>query len=76
MKANEVIKEVMRRRGFTNASLAEQMGLSTAAVIMKLKQKSVSTDKTSEMLRAMRYKIVAVPIDATDLSDAIRIEEK
>lgn len=76
MKAAEVIKTVMKRKGFTNSSLAEQMGLSTAAIIMKLKQKSITTDKTSEMLRAMGYKLVAVPVGAKDLSEAIRIEEK
>ncbi len=76
MKAISVIKKVMERKGLTNAALAEKMGLSTAAVIMKFKQKSMTTDKASEILRAMDYKLVAIPVTATDLSEAIRIEEK
>lgn len=76
MKANEAIKEIMRRKGLKTNTLADLLGTSTATVIMRLKQKTISTDKTSETLRVMQYKLVAVPIDAEDLTDAIRIEEK
>lgn len=76
MKAKDAIKEIMRRKGFKNTTLADALGMTPAAVSMRFQQKSITTDKTSEMLRVMGYKLVAVPLDAKDLSEAIRIEEK
>lgn len=60
MKPNEIIKEIMKLRGFSNQSLATKLGKSTAsAVSTKLsREKGMRIDTFMEMVEAMDCEIV------------------
>lgn len=60
MKPNEIIKEIMKLRGFSNQSLATKLGKSTAsAVSTKLsREKGMRMDIFLEMIEAMDCEMI------------------
>lgn len=60
MKPNEIIKEIMELRGFSNQSLATKLGKSTAsAVSTKLsRKKGMRMDIFLEMIEAMDCEVI------------------
>lgn len=60
MKPSEVIKEIMKLRGFSNQSLATKLGKSTAsAVSTKLsREKGMRMDIFLEMVGAMDCEVI------------------
>jgi len=60
MKPSEVIKEIMKLRGFSNQSLATKLGKSTAsAVSTKLsREKGMRMDIFLEMVEAMDCEVI------------------
>lgn len=60
MKPNEIIKDIMKLRGFSNQSLATKLGKSTAsAVSTKLsREKGMRMDTFIEMIEAMDCEVV------------------
>lgn len=60
MKPNEIIKEIMELRGFSNQSLATKLGKSTAsAVSTKLsREKGMRMDIFLEMIEAMDCEVI------------------
>lgn len=73
MKANNVIREVMKRRNMTVNSMVEILGIKQPTMSQRLKQNNLSTDKMIEMLNVMGYRLVAIP-EITDLpEEAIEI---
>lgn len=60
MKPNEIIKEIMKLRGFSNQSLATKLGKSTAsAVSTKLsREKGMRVDIFLEMIEAMDCEVI------------------
>lgn len=60
MKPNEIIKEIMKLRGFSNQSLATKLGKSTAsAVSTKLsREKGMRMDIFLEMIEAMDCEVI------------------
>lgn len=62
MKACDVIRTVMTLRNVKVIDLAEALKIKQPALSQRLKQDNLSTDKMVEMLDAMGYKLVAVPI--------------
>lgn len=60
MKPNEIIKEIMELRGFSNQSLATKLGKSTAsAVSTKLsREKGMRVDIFLEMIEAMDCEVI------------------
>lgn len=60
MKPSEVIKEIMKLRGFSNQSLATKLGKSTAsAVSTKLsREKGMRIDIFLEMVEAMDCEVI------------------
>lgn len=69
MKACEVVRNVMKLRNIRVNDLAEGLGLKQPTISERLKQDNLSTGKMVEMLSAMQYKLVAVPV-GRQLSDA------
>lgn len=68
MKAREVVKEISVKKGITNAELAHRLGLTIAAcwerIFAPRKPKDMSTKALVPTLRAMDYKLIAVPYDS------------
>lgn len=60
MKPHEIIKEIMKLRGFSNQSLATKLGKSTAsAVSTKLsREKGMRMDIFMEMVEAMDCEVI------------------
>ena len=67
MKARDVIRDIMKSSGVTNATLAHRMNMSIAAtwdLIGKEKnQFDMRTSKLTPALTALDYKLVAIPRD-------------
>lgn len=60
MKPNEIVKEIMRLRGYSNQSLASKLGKSTASAISNplSREKGMRVDTLLEMVSAMDCEIV------------------
>ena len=60
MKPNEIVREIMKLRGFSNQSLATKLGKSTAsAVSTKLsREKGMRIDTLVEMVEAMDCEVI------------------
>lgn len=61
MKSNEVIKAIMELVGVKPSVLAARLNLKSNAMSGRFKMENISIVKMNEMLRAMDYKLVAVP---------------
>lgn len=60
MKANEIVKEIMKLRGYSNQSLASKLGKSTASAVSNplAREKGMRVDTLLEMVAAMDCEIV------------------
>ncbi len=74
MKANKVIREVMKIKGERVASLADKLGIVPNVLSQRLTQENISANKLDEMLRAMGYKIIVVPRDVREQEGWYRVE--
>lgn len=61
MKANEIIREVMKAKEVKPSVLASLLNIKNNVLSERLGQKNISTDKLNEMLTVMGYKIIIVP---------------
>jgi signal recognition particle subunit SEC65 len=61
MKANEAIREVMKATGTKVSDLAFRINKKSNVISERLSQENISIKLMNEMLRAMGYKVVAVP---------------
>lgn len=61
MKANEIVREVMRVKEIKPSVLASLLNIKNNVLSERLGQKNISTDKLNEMLEVMGYKIMVVP---------------
>lgn len=60
MKPNEIVKEIMKLRGFTNQSLASKLGKSTASAVSNplSREKGMRIDTLVEMVGAMDCEVI------------------
>lgn len=60
MKPNEIIKEIMKLRGFSNQSLATKLGKSTASAVSNplSRENGMRTDTFLEMVEAMDCEVI------------------
>jgi transcriptional regulator with XRE-family HTH domain len=64
MNAKEIIIELMKEEGKTNAQMADIIGISQAAMWDRLKSpksNNLTVKKLNEMLRALGYDLVVMP---------------
>ena len=67
MKGREIVKEIMKEQGITNAQMADKLNITQAALwdrINSSKVKDIPLSTLSDMLRALDYKIQIVPRDS------------
>lgn len=60
MKPNEIVKDIMKLRGFSNASLANKLGKSTASAVSNplSRENGMRIDTFLEMIEAMDCEVV------------------
>ena len=64
MNSRDLIRVIMEQQGVSNAALARQLGLTSAALWDRLntkKNKSLSVANVSEMLEPLGYRLVIIP---------------
>ena len=61
MIAMEAVKEIMKLKDIRPAVLCDRLKIKSNVLSERFKQKNVSVEKLNDMLRAMDYKVVAVP---------------
>ena len=63
MNEKEIIQEIMKKNGETNASVAFALGITQATMWDRLngKKKSISIPVLNEMLRHFKYELVIMP---------------
>ena len=77
MKAREIIKYIMEKQSVNNASMADRLNITQAALWDRLntkKAKDIPVSMLSEMLRALDYKVVIVPRSNRRPSDGYEVE--
>ena len=77
MKAREITKVIMDKQGVNNASMADRLDITQAALWDRLntkKAKDVPVSMLSEMLRALDYKVVIVPRSSRLPADGYEVE--
>ena len=77
MRGREAIKEVMSKKGLSNADVAKRLNISNAALWERLNNKNVKdipVSLLSEMLRVMDYKVMIVPSSARMPEGGIEID--
>lgn len=78
MKSREVIRDIMKNDGISNATLAHRLNMTLAATWeLASKEKNaydMRVNKLCMVLNALDYKLVAVPRDAKIPSGAYVIE--
>jgi len=66
MRGRDIMKAIMEQEEIKNAELAKKLEVSNAAIWERLNNKNVKDIPVSlmnEMVRAMEYKVIVVPID-------------
>lgn len=60
MKPNEIVKDIMKLRGFSNASLASKLGKSTASAVSNplSRENGMRIDTFLEMIEAMDCEVI------------------
>ncbi len=60
MKPNEIVKAIMKQRGYSNAALAAKLGKSTASAVSNplSRENGMRTDTLMEMLEAMDCELI------------------
>lgn len=77
MKAREIIKVIMEKKGVTNACMAARLNITPATLWDRLntkKAKDIPVSLLSEMLRALDYKVVLVPRNSKMSADWYEVE--
>ena len=69
MDARDIVKEIMKEKNRTNADLANNLGITVAALWDRLsktttgtnKPKSITVKKLNDLLRCLDYELVIMP---------------
>ena len=74
MKATEATREIMKEQGVGVSKLADRLNIKPNVTSERLRQQNISVSKLNEILRALDYKIVLVPREATVPKGGYEIE--
>lgn len=73
MTAIEVVKAAMTANGVTQRALASRLNMKPGALNERLRRDNVSSKNLADMLRAVDYKIIAIPRDARVPKDGYEV---
>lgn len=84
MNGREIIRDIMTRLKITNAALANKLGITPAALWDRIDtqprkgkpRKDIPVSLLSNMVQAMGYKVLIVPVDTMVPEDGYAIEDK
>ena len=77
MKGREIVKEIMKDQGVTNAQMADKLNITPAALWDRInngKVKDIPLSTLNEMLRVLDYKIQIVPRDCRVPDKGYKVE--
>ncbi len=74
MKAVDSVRIIMERKGLRTVDMCNRLNIPSNAFCTRLTMKNISISKLDEMMRAMDYKIVIMPVEERTSQNAIRIE--
>lgn len=61
MKANEIVRSIMKNQDIQNCKLASRIGCSNATIYERLTQTNISVNNLLQMLAALDYELVIQP---------------
>lgn len=73
MTATEVVKAAMTANGVTQKGLASRLNMNAGALNERLRRDNLGSKNLADMLRAVDYKIVAIPRDAKVPKDGYEV---
>ena len=85
MDARDIVKEIMKEKNRSNADLANNLGISVAALWDRLsktttgsnKPKSITVKKLNDLLRCLDYELVIMPRGKSGrMDDAFLVTEE
>lgn len=74
MKANEIIREIMKLKEVRPSMLASRLNIKNNVLSERLGQRNLSTEKLNDMVRAMDYKIVVMPRECRIPDNSFEVE--
>ena len=74
MSWSETFKTILSNQNITQATLARRLDISKPALNMRFNQPGIRTTKLNEMLKAIDYKLVAVPAGKTLKENEYEVE--
>ena len=78
MTSKEIVKEIMKEQGVSNAEIAEKLSITPAALWDRLNNKKNAKDLSvttlNDMLRTLGYKIQIVPRDCRVPDKGYKVE--
>lgn len=77
MRASEIMKHIMEEQKIKPPALAKRLGISYAAIWDRLngeRKRDLSITLTAQTLRALDYKLVAIPASARIPNDGYEVE--
>ena len=74
MKANEVVRDIMKQQELGTSALAARIGKTPRLVSDRLAMENISIEKLNELLRALDYKIAIVPRSRVTKKDEYEVE--
>ena len=81
MRANEIIRTIMEKKGWSMATLGRAIGTegvaknaATDMISKRLKQKTIGIDNVVEMVDKMDYQVVVIPKGVTLKNDWYKVE--
>lgn len=74
MKAAEAVKEIMKQQDVRVGTLSARLNIKSNVLSERLGQTNLSMAKLNEMLRALDYKVIAVPRDTRLQEGHIELE--
>lgn len=74
MQTMEIVKEIMKIKDVKPFVLADRLNIKHSTFSERFKQKNITINKLSEMLRMLDYKIVLVPRESRIPEGGFEIE--
>ena len=74
MKAREILKHILVDQRLTQVAIASRLGITRATMNNRIMRNNMSVETLNETLRAMDYKLVAMPASGKLPKDAYEVE--
>ena len=62
---DKIIREIVKQQGIQFSTVCSRLKINKSTLSERLRQRNPSVEKMSEMLQAVDYKLVAVPVNTS-----------